>query len=129
VSRKKKLLLTQNEDCMKKTNRGHFLQKLIPVALFFLLFWNGALEARIVASPEAQIAAERLLEMENKHPDLRLNQNMFQLDNVEPLFHHDWAVAYLVKLKPQGFMILSDITIKQLLFCKFIQRPLDLRRI
>lgn len=95
---------------MKKTNSGHFPQKLIPVALFFLLFWNGALEARIVASPEAQIAAERLLEMENKRPELRLNQNSFQLDNVEPLFHHDWVVAYLVKLKPQGFMILSDIT-------------------
>ncbi len=48
--------------------------------------------------------------MENSRPDLRLTQGTFWLDGLEPLIYQDQPVAYLVKLKPQGFMILSDIT-------------------
>lgn len=80
------------------------------LALSFLLFLNIEIEARIVADPEARVAAVRLLEMENKRPDLRLSKDTFQLDAIEPLIHHNWAVAFLAKLKPQGFMILSDVT-------------------
>ena len=95
---------------MKETNSGYCVQKILPLALLFLIFCSGVLEARIVANSEAKIAAERLLKMENERPDLRLIKINFQLDNVQPLFHHDLAIAYLAEFKPQGFMILSDIT-------------------
>jgi len=80
------------------------------LAAFLLILWNGALEARLVVYSEARLAAARLLEIENGRPDLRLTKDAFWLDGVEPLIHKNQQVAYLVKLKPQGFMILSDIT-------------------
>lgn len=80
------------------------------LAAFLLILWNGVLEARLVVYSEARLAAARLVEMENGRPDLRLTKDAFWLDGVEPLIHKNQQVAYLVKLKPQGFMILSDIT-------------------
>ncbi|MCX6566135.1 MAG: C10 family peptidase [Candidatus Aminicenantes bacterium] len=86
---------------------------LVAVALaaaLVLLFAVGTLEARLVGQTEAWTAAARLLEIENGRPDLRLTQGAFELDWVEPLLYHNRPVAYLIRLKPQGFMILSDIT-------------------
>jgi len=80
------------------------------LAAFLLILLNGVLEARLVVYSEARFAAARLLEMENGRPDLRLTKDAFWLDGVEPLIYKNQQVAYLVKLKPQGFMILSDIT-------------------
>jgi len=82
----------------------------IILAAFLLILWNGVLEARLVAYSEARLAAARLVEMENGRPDLRLTKETFWLDGVEHLIHKNQQVAYLVKLKPQGFMILSDVT-------------------
>ena len=95
---------------MKEKNSAHFWPKALLAALVVLLLSNVAVEARIVAFAEARSAAVRLLKMENSRPDLRLTQGTFQLGGVEPLFYQGRMVAYLVKLKPQGFMILSHIT-------------------
>ena len=79
-------------------------------AALVLLFAVGTLEARLVGQTEAWTVAARLLEIENERPDLRLTQGSFELDCVEPLLYHNRPVAYLVRFRPQGFMILSDIT-------------------
>lgn len=94
---------------MKVRLRFRFWAQLLLAALLLLL-WNGVLEARIVVLSEVRQVAARLLEMEHLRPDLRLTQDTFRLDGLEPLIHQDQPVAYLAKLKPQGFMILSDIT-------------------
>ena len=93
-----------------KTKSGLRIWTHTILAAFLLILLNGALEARFVVYSEARLAAARLLEMENGRPDLRLTKDAFWLDGVEPLIHKNQQVAYLVKLKPQGFMILSDIT-------------------
>lgn len=94
---------------MKDILRTHFWVRVFLGALFLLLL-NGMLEARFVLLSEVRQAAARLLEMENRRPDLRLTQDTFQLNGIEALFYQDQPVAYLIKLAPQGFMILSDIT-------------------
>jgi len=95
---------------MKNKLGLRFWGRWLLAAFLLLLFWNGVLEARVVAYSEAWLSSARLLEMENSRPDLRLTQGTFRLDGIEPLIYRDQPVAYLVKLKPQGFMILSDIT-------------------
>jgi len=91
---------------------GSRLRICMPAILlaFLLIFWNRVLEARIVINSEAWRVAARLVVMENGRPDLRLNKDTFWLDGIEPLIHKNQQVAYLVKLKPQGFMILSGLT-------------------
>lgn len=78
--------------------------------IFPLILFSGTVEARILTTSEAKSAAIRLLEMENARPNLRLTEGLFNLDSIESLFYRNRPVAYLVKLNPQGFMILSDIT-------------------
>jgi hypothetical protein len=79
-------------------------------ATLVLLFAVGTLEARLVGHAEAWKAAASLLEIENGRPDLRLTQGTFELACVEPLLYRNRPIGYLIRLKPQGFMILSDIT-------------------
>jgi len=95
---------------MKEKDSAHFWPKAFLAAFIILLLLNVAVEARIVAFVEARSAAVHLLKMENSRPDLRLIQDTFQLGGIEPLFYRHRPVAYLVRLKPQGFMILSDIS-------------------
>ncbi len=79
-------------------------------AVCILLAAAAAAEARIVGPAEARTAAARLLEFENARPDLRLTPGVFALGRVEPLLRRGRPVAYLARLEPRGFMILSDIT-------------------
>ena len=95
---------------MKTRSREQFSFITLLAALFCLLFINGPAEARLVGPAEARTAAGRLLEFENGRPDLRLAPGSFEMDRLEPLFHHGRPIAYLVRLRPQGFMILADIT-------------------
>jgi hypothetical protein len=95
---------------MKSKSRLRFWAKKLLVAFILLLVWNGVLEARMVMISEARLAAARLMEIENDRPDLRLNQDVFLLGQIEPLIYRGQPIAFLVNLKPQGFMILSDIT-------------------
>jgi hypothetical protein len=95
---------------MKDKLSSRFWARWLLAAFFVLFLFNGVLEARAVAYSEAWLSSARLLEMENGRPDLRLTKGTFWLDSIEPLSYQDQPVAYLVKLKPQGFMILSDIT-------------------
>jgi len=92
----------------KSRGRIRFRAFLALAFLFFVL--TCAAEARVVALGEAWSAAARLLAMENSRPDQRLSPGFFELSGVELLYNQGRPVAYLVNLKPQGFMILSDIT-------------------
>jgi len=95
---------------MKRTNRGRIPIAMLWTAVCLLVFFRTPLEARMVERGEAYRAAIRLLEMENSRPDQRLTPGPFSIASVEPLFHHFRSVAYLVRLSPQGFMVLSDLT-------------------
>ncbi len=93
-----------------KTKSSLRFWKHVILAAFLLIVLNGVLEARLVIYSEARLAAMRLLEMENDRPDLRLTKDALWLEGIESLIYRNQQIAYLVKLKPQGFMILSDIT-------------------
>jgi hypothetical protein len=95
---------------MKIKAQGRIGAGVILVSLVALFLLNGAVQARVLAFYEVRAAATRLLQMENARPDLRLSQDTFTLAGIEPLIYQNRQVAFLVRLKPVGFMILSDIS-------------------
>ncbi|MHB8054427.1 MAG: C10 family peptidase, partial [Candidatus Aminicenantales bacterium] len=95
---------------MKMQKYGRTAEIALFAALSLLTLLNGALQARLVGPAEARSVSLRLLEMENARPDLRLTAGAFQLVGLEPLIYEGRGIAYLIRLSPGGFMILSDIT-------------------
>jgi hypothetical protein len=86
------------------------MKKLVLILLAIFLLSNAVLRAREIGIIEAELAARQWIALENAFPQLRLAQMSFRLSRVAILRYNTQAIGFLVRLDPQGFMIIPGIT-------------------
>jgi hypothetical protein len=86
------------------------MKKLLFVLLAILLLSNAVLRAREIGIIEAEQAARQWIALENMFPQLRLAKMSFCISRVAILRYNTQAIGFIVRLNPQGFLIIPGIT-------------------
>jgi P pilus assembly chaperone PapD len=89
---------------------GGATKKLFVVLCAFCLLQSTLLFSRPVSKEEALATAQSIIERENSLPQLRTTAGTFSISTIEPIKIEAHTVAFLVTLKPQGFLLMPSMT-------------------
>jgi hypothetical protein len=90
--------------------RERSMKKTCVATLLLFLCLPVVIHSRLVTRDEALAVSARLIELERTMSRLRTTQCDFQFRSVEPLVCREEPVGYLVRLAPQGFIIMPGWT-------------------
>ena len=86
------------------------MKKTCVAMLALFLCFPAVIHSRLVTRDEAQTVSARLIDLERTMSRLRTTRGDFIFRSVEPLMCQGEPVGYLVRLAPQGFMIMPGWT-------------------